>query len=148
MLRSEYYCYLLNHIVGLSSKSVNHYLERKMNYLLTKKPLTRRGFPYIAGGNRTPITRTGILCDILYTTATVLDYLTTEGGFWQGLSLEFWHKKSPDKAWPHPDWIILFLSCAEENRVAKVEGDPIITVFWDHNRNIAFMFNTRKETIF
>ena len=74
-----------------------------MNYLLTKKPLTRRGFPYIAGGNRTPITRTGILCDILYTTATVLDYLTIEGGFWQGLSLEFWHKKSPDEAWPHPD---------------------------------------------
>lgn len=148
MLRSEYYCYLLNQIIGLISKSVNHYLERKMNYLLTKKPLTRRGFPYIAGGNRTPITRTGILCDILYTTATVLDYLTTEGGFWQGLSLEFWHKKSPDEAWPHPDWIILFLSCAEENRVVKVEGDPIITVFWDHNRNIAFMFNTRKETIF
>lgn len=148
MLRSEYYCYLLNQIIGLISKSVNHYLERKMNYLLTKKPLTRRGFPYIAGGNRTPITRTGILCDILYTTATVLDYLTTEGVFWQGLSPEFWHKNSPDEAWPHPDWIILFLSCAEENRVVKVEGDPIITVFWDHNRNITFMFNTRKETIF
>lgn len=101
----------------------------------------------IAGGNRTPITRTGILCDILYTTATVLDYLTIEGGFWQGLSLEFWHKKSPDEAWPHPDWIILFLSCAEENRVVKIEGDPIITVFGNHNRDIAFMFSTREETI-
>ena len=69
-----------------------------MNYLLTKKPSLGGDFPYIAGGNRTPITRTGILCDILYTTATVLDYLTTEGVFWQGLSHEFWHKKSPDEA--------------------------------------------------
>ena len=147
MLRSEYYCYLLNHIVGLSSKSVNHYLERKMNYLLTKKPLTRRGFPYIAGGNRTPITRTGILCDILYTTATVLDYLTTEGGFWQGLSLEFWHKKSPGKGVPRPDWLSLFLVRTEENRVDIAEGDSIITVFWHLNRGIAFMFSTREETI-
>ena len=68
-----------------------------MNYLLTKKSLTRRGFPYIAGGNRTPITRTGILCDILYTTATVLDYLTTEGGFWQGLSPEFLAYEEPGR---------------------------------------------------
>ena len=56
---------------------------------IKKAPHEEGLFSYIAGGNRTPITRTGILCDILYTTATVLDYLTTEGGFWQGLSPEF-----------------------------------------------------------
>lgn len=113
-----------------------------LNYL--KSPKNRRN---IAGGNRTPITRTGILCDILYTTATVLDYLTTEGGFWQGLSPEFWHKKSPDEESPRPDWLRLFLVRTEVNRGDIAEGDSIITVFWHLNRGIAFMFSTREETI-
>ena len=147
MLRSEYYCYLLNHIVGLSSKSVNHYLERKMNYLLTKKPLTRRSFHTSPEGIEPPLQEPES-CVISFTLRRqYLIILPQKVVFGKVFPLNFWHKKSPDEAWPHPDWIILFLSCAEENRVAKVEGDRIITVFWDHNRNIAFMFSTRKETI-
>ena len=80
--------------------------EKDKKTVTDKDNIFHKNFTYeknIAGGNRTPITRTGILCDILYTTATVLDYLTTEGGFWQGLSPEFWHKKSPDEESPRPD---------------------------------------------
>ena len=147
MLRSEYYCYLLNQIIGLISKSVNHYLERKMNYLLTKKPLTKRGFHTSPEGIEPPLQEPES-CVISFTLRRqYLIILPQKVVFGKVFPLNFWHKKSPGKGAPRPDWLSLFLVRTEENRVDIAEGDSIITVFWHLNRGIAFMFSTREETI-